>query len=135
MLVLGVLALIALTRLGGSTAAIATVQASPTQTIADGKGNCPSFPVSAAAFKDQGLTNAQVSFISNAANKAVPSDRSKLRWAVITGEAIVFVPLEGWGPTVVLAAQRHYAFDPNYRGKDAGHLIYLLNQVQTLSVL
>ena len=127
-LVLGVLALVALTRLGGSAAAIATVQASPTQTITDGKGNCPSFPVNAAAFKEQGLNNAQVSFITNAANKAAASDRSKLRWALVTGELIVFVPLEGWGPRVILADQKYYAFDPNYQDKDAHHLVYILNQ-------
>ncbi|MBV8171868.1 MAG: hypothetical protein JO190_10765 [Candidatus Eremiobacteraeota bacterium] len=127
-LVLGVLVVVTLERHGGSTAAVATVQANPTQTIADGKGNCPSFPVNSAAFDSQKLTPAQVSFITNAASRAAPSDRNKLRWAAITGKVIVFVPLEGWGPMVVLAAQGYRAFDSDYRNPDGGHLVYGLNQ-------
>ena len=110
-------------------AASATAAPTATPTLADHKGNCPSYPVNQASFDRFGLTSKQRSFIMNAVHKARPQDRSQLHWAELSGHVAVFWHLNYSTPDVVLAYdQPPSPFDKDYRDPNAGHLVYMLNQ-------
>lgn len=106
----------------------ASAKPTATPTIANSRGDCPSLPIDSRVFEAHKLTRDQVSFIMNAVHRARPTDRGQLRWASISGNVLVFMPLEGWSPMVVLADQPTLAFDASYRNKDAGHEVYITNQ-------
>jgi hypothetical protein len=117
-----------LVNLGAPTVLAAKAMSSPTPTIADHTGSCPSYKVDQTSFERLGLNEDQRSFIMHAVHQAQPQDRGQLYWAVLGGRALVFTHVEGWTPNVVLAYEPSVPFDKSYRDKDAGHLLYTINQ-------
>jgi hypothetical protein len=104
--VAGALFVVALALVGSTRLSVppeAKAAGAPTPTVANSKGDCPSYQVDQTAFELFGLSGNQRSFIEHAVHEAQPQDRNQLHWAVLSGRAVVFMRLEGWSPQVVLA--------------------------------